>query len=85
MASTTGRQLRYAALVLSLGRHRVTRYLVGATIAAASLLGVALPAVAATPSTLAVVVVGGGSVLRRPPPGSPVPGRAAQHLGRARA
>ena len=80
MASTTGRQLRYAALVLSLGRHRVTRYLVGATIAAASLLGVALPAVAATPSTLAVVVVGGGSVLSKPA-GIACPGTCSATFG----
>ena len=52
--------------VLSLGRQRATRCFAGAAVVVAALLGTALPAVAATPPTLAVDVVGSGAVVSRP-------------------
>ena len=65
MASSVQSQ-KCAMKVQPLGRHRTTRYFAGAAIVAASLLGTALPAVAAAPPTLAVVVVGSGAVVSRP-------------------
>ena len=66
MASKTGRHLRDMTLVLSDGRGRATRRFAGAAVVAASLLGTALPASAATPPTLAVVVLGSGGVVSKP-------------------
>jgi hypothetical protein len=58
--------LRRTTCVLSLGRHRATRYFAGLVVAAASLLGATMPAVAATSPTLAVVVLGSGRVTSQP-------------------
>ena len=60
------RNLRLTTRVLSIGRRRATRCVAGVVVAAVSLLGVAMPAVAATLPTLAVVVLGSGAVTSQP-------------------
>ena len=60
------RNLRLTTRVLSIGRRRATRCVAGVVVAAVSLLGVAMPAVAATLPTLAVVVLGSGAVISQP-------------------
>jgi hypothetical protein len=59
--------LRPWAQVLFIGLRRATRCLAGVAVAAASLLGAAMPAVAVTTPTLGVVVVGSGQVTSQPP------------------
>ncbi|HTT91049.1 MAG TPA: hypothetical protein VMF65_15955, partial [Acidimicrobiales bacterium] len=53
--------------VPSLGRRRATNYFAGVVIAAVSVLGIAMPVVAATPATVTVVVLGNGTVTSKPP------------------
>jgi len=52
--------------VLSPGRRWATKYFAGVLVTAVSLLGIAMPAVAATPPTLTVVVLGSGTVMSQP-------------------
>ncbi len=65
MASNTGYlgRMRFARLF---GRNRVARCSAGVALVAVSLLVTALPAVAATPSTLVVAIVGNGGVTSKP-------------------
>ena len=60
------RNSRLNMSVLSLGRRRATRCLGGVAVAAASMLGSAVPAVASTAPTLGVVIVGSGRVTSQP-------------------
>ena len=68
------RCLRLTTRVLSVGRRRTTRCIAGVVVAAVSLLGAAMPAVAATLPTLTVVVLGSGAVASKPA-GIACPGR----------
>jgi phospholipase C len=62
----SSQHLRLATRVLSLGRRRATRCFAGVAVAAASLFGAAMPAVAATPPTLVVVILESGGVTSQP-------------------
>jgi hypothetical protein len=62
---SNGRSLTLTTLLLSVGQRRATRCFAGAVVAAASLLGVALPSAAAAP-TLVVVILGNGGVVSKP-------------------
>ena len=57
---------RLMTRVLGYGRRRAARCLAGVAVLAASLLGAAMPAAAATPHTLKVVIHGSGSVSSKP-------------------
>ncbi len=65
---------RFAMWVPSMGRRQAKRCFVGSVVTAASLLGVAMPAVAAASPTLTVVVLGSG-VVSSQPAGIVCPGR----------
>ncbi len=65
MASKVQSQ-KWTTKVQFLGPRRARRCFAGGAVAVASLLGTALPALAAVPPTLAVVVAGSGAVVSKP-------------------